>query len=56
MQLVYVVHNIYEALEEGSEMRVFFLDVSKAFDRVWYQGLIAELRRIRVEGNVKLVY
>ena len=34
MQLVYIVHEIYEALEEGSEMRAVFLDISKAFDRV----------------------
>ena len=41
MQLVYIVHKIYEALEEGSEMRAVFLDISKAFDRVWHRGLIA---------------
>ena len=34
MQLVYIVHGIYEALEEGSEMEAVFLDISKAFDRV----------------------
>ena len=50
MQLVYIVHEIYEALEEGSEMRAIFLDISKAFDRVWHRGLIAKLRTIGVEG------
>jgi len=50
MQLVYIVHEIYEALEEGSEMRAVFLDISKAFDRVWHRGLIAKLRSIGVEG------
>ena len=38
MQLVYIVHKIYEVLEEGSEMRAVFLDISKAFDRVWHRG------------------
>ena len=52
MQLVYVVHKIYEALEEGSEMRAVFLDISKAFDRVWHRGLIARLRSIGIEGSL----
>ena len=52
MQLVYIVHKIYEALEEGSEMRAVFLDISKAFDRVWHRGLIARLRSIGIEGSL----
>ena len=52
MQLVYIVHKIHEALEEGSEMRAVFLDISKAFDRVWHRGLIAKLRSIGVEGSL----
>ena len=52
MQLVYIVHEIYKALEEGREMRAVFLDITKAFDRVWHRGLIAKLRSIGVEGNL----
>ena len=52
MQLIYIVHEIYEAVEEGSEMRAVFVTISKAFDRVWNRGLIAKLRSIGVEGNL----
>ena len=43
---------MYEAFEEGREMRAVFLDISKALDRVWHRGLIAKLRSIGVEGNL----
>ena len=52
MQLVNIVHEIYEALEEGSEMRTVFLDISKAFDRVWHCCLIVKLRSIGVERTL----
>ena len=33
-QLLYIVHQIYCAFEAGKEVRVVFLDISTAFDRV----------------------
>ena len=33
-QLVYLVHKIYDAFEKGKEVRMVFLDISKAFDKV----------------------
>ena len=33
-QLVYLVHKIYDAFEKGKEIRMVFLDISKAFDKV----------------------
>ena len=35
MQLVKIVHDIYEILEESTKMWAVFLDISKAFDTVW---------------------
>ena len=52
LQLLFIVHKIYEVLEEGIEMRAGFLDTSKAFDGVWHRGLIAKVRSIAVEGNL----
>ena len=33
-QVVYLVHRIYAAFEQGKELRMMFLDISKAFDKV----------------------
>ena len=47
-QLVFIVHKIYEALEEGKEVRMVFLDISKAFDKVWHKGLLRRLESLGV--------
>jgi len=49
-QLTLIVHRIFEALEKGKEVRMVFLDLSKAFDRVWHKGLLFKLSNIGVKG------
>ena len=34
------------------EVRGVFLDISKAFDKVWYGGLIYKLKRNGVTGDL----
>jgi hypothetical protein len=40
-----------QGLEDGKEICLVFLDVSKAFDRVWHSGLLHKLRCLGIEGN-----
>ncbi len=47
-QLTYIIHTIYRALDMGKEIRMVFLDLSKAFDKVWYRGLIHKLENLGV--------
>ena len=47
-QLVFIVHKIYEALEQGKEAHMVFLDISKAFDKVWHKGLLRKLESLGV--------
>ena len=47
-QLVYMVHKIYDAFEHGKEVRMVYLDISKAFDRVWHKGLLLKLKSISI--------
>jgi hypothetical protein len=43
-QLTYLVHRIYESLEQGKEVRMVFLDISKAFDKMWHKGFKINLK------------
>ena len=45
-QLLSITHQIYSAFEEfpSRETRAVFLDISKAFDKVWHDGLLFKLK------------
>ena len=34
-QLLSITHEIYKSFDDGWEVRGVFLDISKAFDKVW---------------------
>ena len=50
-QLLDITHNIYKAFDSGHEVRAVFLDISKAFDRVWHEGLIFKLKQNGIGGD-----
>ena len=54
-QLIYITHKILSSLESSHELRGVFLDMSKAFDKVWHKGLIFKLKRIGVSGKALLL-
>ena len=43
-QLISITHEIYESLDAGLEVRSVFLDISKAFDKVWHEGVLFNLK------------
>ena len=49
-----LLHNIVIAFDANPslEVRGVFLDLSKAFDRVWHDGLPHKLQNNRIEGNL----
>ena len=51
-QLAYLYHMFTEALDVGKEVWTVFCDISKAFDRVWHEGLIYKLKAAGVSGDV----
>ena len=46
-QLLYLVNEIHESFEDKQslEVRAVFLDISKAFDKVWHKGLLFKLKQ-----------
>ena len=51
-QLLSINHEILNAFDKGLEVRGIFLDISKAFDKVWHDGLIFKLRQNCISGDI----
>ena len=45
-----MTHDIYQSLDQGYEVPGVFLDISKAFDKVWHKGLIHKLEQNGIGG------
>ena len=53
-QLIAITHEIASFLDDNKslEIRGVFLDMSKAFDKVWHQGLIYKLHTFGISSNL----
>jgi len=51
-QLVEIYHKFCQAIDSGKEIRAVFLDISKAFDRVWHRGLLHKLYLSGIDGDL----
>ena len=51
-QLLSITHEIYKSFDDGFEVRGVFLDISKAFDKVWHKGIIFKLQQNGISGKL----
>ena len=45
-QLLPITHEIYGSIDNGFEVRGIFVDITKAFDKVWQKCLIFKFKKI----------
>ena len=51
-QLLSITHEIYKSFDDGFEVRGVFLDISKAFDKVWHEGIIFKLEQNGISSKL----
>ena len=51
-QLLSITHEIYQLFDQGFDVRSVFLDICKAFDKVWHDGIIFKMKQNGISGNV----
>ena len=50
-QFLSVTHEIYQSFDEDYNVRSVFLNISKAFDKVWRDGPVFKLKQNRTSGK-----
>ena len=53
-ELLTITYEIFEAFDCNPplEVRSIFLELSKAFDKVWYEGLLYKLKYLGISGKL----
>ena len=51
-QVLSITHEIYKSFDDGFDVRSVFLDISKALDQVWHEGIIYKLRQNGKSGEL----
>lgn len=54
--IISITHNIFSAFNANPSLEVsgVFLDLSKAYGRVWYEGLLYKLNNSGINGNLHI--
>ena len=51
-QLLCIAQDIHQTYDNGLETRAVFLDISKAFDKVWHESLLYKVKQNGILGNL----
>ena len=51
-QLLSITHEIYPSFDDGFEARSVFLDIFKAVDKLWHEGIIFKLKQNGISDDL----
>ena len=53
-QLLSLIHDVHVAFDDNSclEVRSVYLEMSKAFDKIWHEGLLFKLKQNGIDGKL----
>ena len=51
-QLAYLYHQFCQAIDEKKDIQIVFCDIKKAFEKVWFEGLLFKLKQQGITGNL----
>ena len=51
-QLLSVTHEIYSSFDDGFEVGSVFLDIYKAFNKVWHEAIIFKLKENSISDDL----
>ena len=51
-QLLLITHDIHKSFDDGLKVKGVFFDISKAFDKVWHEGLTYKLKQNGISGEL----